>query len=115
MASPFKQLGKISPGKKKPPKKDPPKETKKSKETSRKSDAYWVKGQKTYVDKADSSHAAVADAKVEAKGTSAKPHGAAGVKGRTHFTAASKALALAKGELPEEYTIASVLREPNRG
>jgi len=115
MASPFKQDRgqKFPPPKKKDPKKDPKQEAKESKETSRKTDKYWVKGQKTYVDKADSSHAA--DTKVEAKGTTAKPHGAAGVKGRTHFTAASKALALAKGELHEEYTIASVLRQPNRG
>ena len=102
MASPFKQ-------KKKPPVEAP----KKKKSASQgKKEHYAEKGGSASI---MGKPAKSVDAKAEAKGTSAKPHGAAGVKGRTHFTAASKALALAKGDAPEEYTIASVLREPNRG
>tara|TARA_R100000458_G_scaffold12488_1_gene10293 strand:- start:348 stop:671 length:324 start_codon:yes stop_codon:yes gene_type:complete len=107
MASPFKQKGK-----KPPAKKDPPKKKKTASEG--KADHYAAFGGSASISAGDGP-SKTADKKVEAKGKSAKPHGAAGVKGRTHFTAASKALALAKGELPEEYTIASVLRQPNRG
>ena len=101
MASPFKQ-------KKKP---TPPAKKKKTASEGKK-DHYAAKGGSASI---MGKPAKSVDVKAEAKGTSAKPHGAAGVKGRTHFTAASKALALAKGDAPEEYTIAAVLREPNRG
>tara|TARA_R100000458_G_C8160561_1_gene164785 strand:- start:291 stop:620 length:330 start_codon:yes stop_codon:yes gene_type:complete len=109
MASPFKQKGK------KPVKKKTAKQIKsESKAAHFGAKGYYAETGGSASVSADGPNK-IGDAKVEAKGVSAKPHGAAGVKGRTHFTAASKALALAKGELSEEYTIASVLREPNRG
>ena len=109
MASPFKQRG-TPPPKKDPPKKDPPK---KKTASEGKKEHYAAKGGSASVMAKPTKSV---DAKVEAKGTSAKPHGAAGVSGRTHPAAASKALSLAKGEGSEEYTIASVLRQPiNRG
>ena len=112
MVSPFKQKKK-APAKKDPPKKDPPK---KKADTSK--FAYESKYGKPKAGFRDAkpggtsaTPSAVTDAKaVDAKGTAAKPHGAAGVAGRTSFAGAYKALALAKPEGSEEYTLASVLR-----
>ena len=102
-------MSKKVPPKKAPAKKDPPK--KKTKAEVRK-EHYDAKGGSASV---TANTTKSVDVKAEAKGTSAKPHGAAGVSGRTHPAAASKALSLAKGEGSEEYTIASVLRQPVRG
>ena len=95
-----------------PPAKDKPKAPKKKTKAEARKDHYDAKGGSASVMAKPSNSV---DAKAEAKGTSAKPHGAAGVSGRTHPAAASKALSLAKGEGSEEYTIASVLRQPIRG
>ena len=103
MARPFKS-------KKKPTPPSPPK--KKKSASQGKKEHYEAKGGSASVMAKPNKSV---DAKTEAKGMAAKPHGAAGLSGRTHFTAASKALALAKGDAPDEYTIAAVLREPSRG
>ena len=96
-----------------PPKgKEKPKAPKKKTASEGKKEHYAAKGGSASV---MGKPAKSVDVKAEAKGTSAKPHGAAGVSGRTHPAAASKALNLAKAEGSEEYTIASVLRQPIRG
>tara|TARA_Y100001938_G_C7846553_1_gene308700 strand:+ start:127 stop:459 length:333 start_codon:yes stop_codon:yes gene_type:complete len=106
MASPFKQKGK------KPPAKPPAKKTDTSKYGY---ESKYGKPKAGYRDAkpggTSATPTAVTDAKAsESKGTAAKPHGAAGLAGRTSFAGAHKALALAKPEGSEEYTLASVLR-----
>lgn len=95
MSSPFKQKGKNKPGKKK---------AVVAKVIKTKGGGHGAKNASDGVKKSTET----AD-----KGSVASKHGKGGVSGRTQFAAASKALALNKGEgevVDDKYTIADVLR-----
>ena len=96
MSSPFKQKGKKPPASKTPAAKTTVKEA---------GGGYGSKAASKSDGKSKSKDT------VKTKGTVAGKHGSAGISGRTSFGAASKALALNKGESgADEYTIADVLR-----